>query len=98
MLPICNTYIWRYTSNMTTILLSFILVALFFVGLICPHLAGKIQRKTDNKAGWLKRMANWFWDPITWWAKLTIESSRKAIKTVAGWGKKTHHNMPDDKK
>ncbi|MDB5177006.1 MAG: hypothetical protein JWN75_674 [Candidatus Saccharibacteria bacterium] len=72
---------------MTTILLIFGAVVLFFIGLICPHLAGKIQHKTDSEAHWLKRMSNWLWDPLTWWAKTSIESTRKVIDTVTQWGK-----------
>jgi hypothetical protein len=78
---------------MTTLLLSIGLVVLFVIGLISPRLAGKIERKTNQEAGWLKRMSNWFWDPITWWAKKSIEFTQKAIDTATRWGKKTHKKM-----
>lgn len=76
---------------MTTILLLFGIVILFFIGLVSPHAAGKIQRIADKEAGWLKRCANWFWDPITWWAKNSIEFSRKAIDRATELGKKTRN-------
>lgn len=78
---------------MTTLFFIIGLVVLFVVGVVSPHAAGKIQRKADKEAGWLKRLANWLWDPVTWWVKLSIDSSRKAIKKAAGWGKKTHRKM-----
>lgn len=82
---------------MTNIILVVVVLAIFIVGIVSPHMAGKIQKKTDNKAGWLKRMSNWLWDPLTWWAKNSIEATRKSIKVVAQWGKKVrwrigHHN------
>jgi hypothetical protein len=82
---------------MTTIFLIFAGVVLFFIGLISPYLAGKIQRKTDEKAGWLKRLSNWFWDPITWWAKKSIELTRKLIKKDAQAGKDTHKEVSNKK-
>jgi hypothetical protein len=82
-----------YTGGMTTILLILTLIALFVVGLVSPHLAGKIQRKTDEEAGWLKRLSNWFWDPITYWVKKSIEFNRKAIDKVATLGKKTRRKL-----
>ena len=78
---------------MTTLVLVVILVGIFVVGLMWPRLAGKIERKTDKEAGMLKRMSNWFWDPITWWAKTSIDANRKAIKKVAGWGKKIRQKI-----
>ena len=74
---------------MLNVLLVVVLIAIFVTGIVSPHTAGKIQRKTDNKTYWLKRMANWLWDPIAWWAKSSLEVSRKAIVKVAAWGKKT---------
>lgn len=74
---------------MTNIILVVVLIMVFLIGIVSPHTAGKLQRKTDNKAHWLKRMANWFWDPIAWWAKNSLEVSRKTIVKVAEWGKKT---------
>jgi hypothetical protein len=74
---------------MTTLLLFVGLVVVFIIGLVSPHAAGKIQRKTDKEAGWLKRLSNWLWDPITWWAKKSIEFSRRAINKSAEWGKAT---------
>ena len=78
---------------MTTILLVIALIVLFLIGIICPHLAGKIERKTDKEAGGLKRMSNWFWDPITWWVKKSIEMNRKVIIKAAEWGKKSRRKL-----
>ena len=72
--------------NMTTILLSFFLVAVFIAAIVSPHAAGKIQRKTNEKAGQLKIMSNWLWDPLTWWAKHSIEFNRKVIGKIVRWG------------
>ncbi|QHN42990.1 hypothetical protein GII36_03970 [Candidatus Mycosynbacter amalyticus] len=69
-------------------------VILFIVGIISPHAAGKVQYKTDVEAGWLKRTSEWLWDPVTWWAKGSIEMSRKIIKYVAQWGRKTRKKLP----
>jgi hypothetical protein len=82
---------------MNNILIIVALIVVFFIGVISPRLAGKIQRKTDEKAGWLKRMANWLWDPITWWAKKSIELTRKLIKKDAQAGKETHKEVSDKK-
>jgi uncharacterized membrane protein (DUF441 family) len=81
---------------MTTILLVLIGVIIFFIGIISPHTAGKIQRKTDEKASWLKRLSNWFWDPITWWTKKSIEFTRKAVVKIAQWGKRTRRKISSD--
>ena len=78
---------------MGNVILIVAVVVVFVIGVVSPHLAGKIQRKTDTKAGWLKRMSNWLWDPLTWWAKNTIEFTRKTIKKVAEWGKKTRRKL-----
>lgn len=78
---------------MGNIILIFVIAAVFIIGVVSPHLAGKIQRKTDNKASWLKRMSNWLWDPLTWWAKNSIELTRRTIKKVAEWGKKTRRKL-----
>ncbi len=83
----------RYTIYMTMALLPILVIVLFIVGVVSPHMAGKIQRKADNKAGWLKRCADWFWDPITWWAQNSIETTRKVIKKVTEWGKKTRKKI-----
>lgn len=69
-------------------------IVIFFVGIISPHAAGKLQYKADVEAGWLKRISDWFWDPITWWAKGTVEMTRKIIKHVAQWGRKTRKKLP----
>lgn len=79
---------------MTWIIVGVAAVVLFIVGIVSPHAAGKIQYKTDKEAGWLKRISNWFWDPITWLSKQSIETTRKIIKKVAQWGKKTRKHLP----
>lgn len=79
---------------MMWIILAAAAVILFIVGIVSPHAAGKVQYETDKEAGWLKRVSNWCWDPITWWAKNTVETSRKFIKTVAQWGKRTRRKLP----
>lgn len=78
---------------MSNIFLVAVVIVIFAIGVVSPHMAGKIQRNTDNKAGWLKRMSNWLWDPLTWWAKNTIEFTRKAIKVVAQWGKRVRWRL-----
>lgn len=78
---------------MSNIAIVVVAVIIFIIGIVSPHLAGKIQRKTDSKAGWLKRCANWLWDPLTWWAKNSIEFTRKAIVKVAEWGKEVHTKL-----
>lgn len=85
-----------YTIDMTTILLVVVGIVLFFIGIVSPHLAGKIQNKTNEEAGWLKRLSNWLWDPLTWWAKKSIEFTRKAIVKIAQWGKKTRRKISSD--
>lgn len=79
---------------MTNILLIIGAVILFIIAIISPRLGGKIQRRTNEKASWLKRLANWFWDPITWWVKKSIELSRKLIVKITKWGKKTRRKLP----
>lgn len=79
---------------MSNIAIVLIAVVVFVIAVVSPHMAGKIQRKTDNKASWLKRLSNWLWDPLTWWAKNSIEFTRKAIKKLAEWGKKTRKKLP----
>ncbi len=78
-----------YTEYMGNILLIGVLIVVFVIGIVSPHTAGKIQRKTDDKTHWLKRMANWLWDPIAWWTKSSLEVSRNTIVKVAELGKKT---------
>ena len=89
-----------YTIDMGTILLIVAGIVIFIIGIVSPHLAGKIEQKTDEKASWLKRLSNWCWDPITWWAKKSIEFTRKAIVKIAEWGKKTRGKVSsrDEKK
>jgi hypothetical protein len=82
---------------MTFPLIFAIGIILFLIGVISPHLAGKIQRKTDEKASRLKRLSNWFWDPITWWAKKTIESTRKILVKITEWGKKIRRKISSRK-
>lgn len=79
---------------MANILIVIGAIALFITAVISPRLAGKIEHKTNKKASWLKRLADWFWDPITWWAKKSIEMTRKILITIAEWGKKTRRKLP----
>lgn len=69
-------------------------IVLFFIAVISPRMAGKIEHKTNREAGWLKRLANWFWDPITWWAKKSVETTRKIIVFIAETGKKLRRKLP----
>ena len=78
---------------MTNIAIVLAVIVVFVIGIVSPHMAGKIQKKTDNKAGWLKRCANWLWDPLTWWAKNSIEFVRKVVVKVTEWGKKTRGKL-----
>ena len=81
---------------MTTVLLVVAGIILFAVGIISPHAAGKIQRKTDKEASKLKQFSNWFWDPITWWSKKSIEFTRKAIVKITQWGKNTRQKASSE--
>ncbi|HEX6415924.1 MAG TPA: hypothetical protein VFZ62_00150 [Candidatus Saccharimonadales bacterium] len=79
---------------MTTIVIFAALIVVFFVAVVSPHLGGKVQRKTNEEAGWLKRFSNWLWDPLTWWAKNSLEFSRKVIVFTAKIGKKLRRKLP----
>ena len=79
---------------MTWVIIAVAAIVLFVIGVVSPHAAGKLERKTDREASWLKRMSNWLWDPLTWWAKKSIEMTRKIIKQVAEWGRKTRGKLP----
>lgn len=83
-----------YTNSMNNVLLIVAAIVLFFTALISPRMGGKIQRKTNKKAGRLKRSADWLWDPIEWWAKKSIEFTRKCVVVVTAWGKKARRKLP----
>lgn len=83
---------------MTTIVLVFGIVFVFFIGLISPKHAEKIQRETNKKAKKLKKYGGWFWDPITWWVNTSIETSRKIITVTTEWGKKSRRKLKELKK
>jgi len=83
---------------MSNVFLVVVVMAIFVIGVLSPHLAGKIQRKTNSKASWLKRVSNWLWDPLTWWIKSSIEFTRKAINIVAQWGKSVRWRISHRKK
>jgi hypothetical protein len=87
-------HIVAYTKDMTNGIIAIAAIVLFFVAVISPRAAGKIENKTNREAGWLKRLANWFWDPITWWTKKSIEVTRKFILFVAESGKKLRRKLP----
>jgi hypothetical protein len=74
---------------MTTIIIILAVVVVFIIGIISPHLGGKIQHKTNREAHWLERCSNWLWDPLAWWAKGSLELSRKIIVKATALGKKT---------
>jgi len=78
---------------MTWILVALAGLIVFLTAVISPHAAGKIQYKTNVKSGRLKRIADWFWDPLTWLAKSSIEFIRKAILKLARLGKKTREKV-----
>jgi hypothetical protein len=78
---------------MGTIIVVIAGILVFLIAVISPHLAGKIQYKTNEEAGTLKRIANWFWDPLTWITKSSIEFMRKALIKLAQWGKKTRRKF-----
>jgi len=78
---------------MTTLFITFAVIAVFITAIISPHLGGKIQNKTNHKTGWLKYYSNWLWDPLEWWAKISLEFSRKAIVKASKWGKKTRKKL-----
>jgi len=83
---------------MNDIILVVVAIAIFVTGIVSPHAAGKLQHKTNKKAHWLKRLSNWLWDPLTWWAKKSIEWTRIAIVKLAEWGKKTRYKLSCDRK
>lgn len=72
-------------------------LSVLVVAVISPHLAGKIQRRTNEKASYLKRVANWLWNPLTWIAKSSIEVMRKIIILFGSWGKKVRRKFSADK-
>lgn len=78
---------------MTTLIIIFGVIIVFIIGFISPHLAGKIEQKTDEKASVLKRAINWLWDPLLWWAKKSIDCNRGLIKKSAESGKKTRKKI-----
>lgn len=78
---------------MASILVLIVGTVVFLVAVISPHAAGKIQQKTNEKSGILKRAADWFWDPLTWLAKSSIEFVRRALIKLAKWGKKTRRKL-----
>lgn len=82
---------------MTWILVAIVGIIVFFAAVISPHAAGKIQHKTNVKSGKLKQIADWFWDPLTWLAKSSVEMTRKAIVKIAQLGKKTRRKASSDK-
>lgn len=79
---------------MTWVILGIISILLFVIGVVSPHAAGKVQRKTDKKATYLKKISNWLWDPLTWWAQTIVDTSRKIILKSTEWGKKTRRKLP----
>lgn len=79
---------------MGTIIVIVVGFILFFVAIVSPHMARKVQHRTDQEANLLKRLSNWLWDPLTWWAKVSLEFTRKSIVKIAAWGKKTRKKLP----
>jgi hypothetical protein len=84
----------NYTKDMNNVLLIVAAIVLFSTALISPRMGGKIQRKANKKAGRLQRSADWLWDPIEWWAKKSIEFTRKCVVVVTAWGKKARRKLP----
>lgn len=83
-----------YNKTMTTLLIFAALIVIFAVAVVSPHAGGKIKRKTNQEAGWLKRLSNWLWDPLAWWSKTSLEFTRKAITKTAAWGKRLRRKLP----
>lgn len=79
---------------MGTIVIAIAGIFLFIAVVLFPHLSGKIRHRTNVKASRLKRLSDWFWDPLTWWAKNSIEMTRKIIVKIAKWGRKTRRKLP----
>lgn len=78
---------------MLTILIVFAIIIVFFVSIIFPHLSGKIQHKTHQKINWLKQISDWLWDPLTWWAHITLEFIKKVIVKSSQKGKNTRRKL-----
>lgn len=78
---------------MGTLLLIISVIAVFALAVISPHMAGKIQKRTNQKTGLLKRNAGWLRDPLSWWAQISLELARKAIVKASAWGKKTRRKL-----
>ena len=78
---------------MLTIFIIIVAIMVFIVGIVSPYLSGKIQRKTHHKTNKLKQASDWLWDPLTWWAKITLEFIRKAIIKSSDKGKKTRRKL-----
>ena len=79
---------------MTVFLILGVLIAVFGVAIISPYAGGKIQRRSNQHAYWLKRLSNWLWDPLAWWAKTSVEFTRKAIVKASSLGKRIRRNLP----
>jgi len=78
---------------MTALIVLAALILIFAIAIISPHVAGKIERKTDREATRLKRLSNWLWDPLTWWSKQTIKTTNKLINKSAEGGKETRRKL-----
>jgi hypothetical protein len=78
---------------MTLILFIIASIILFAVGVIAPHKVDKIQGHANEKASRLKRFSNRFWNPVTWWVKMTTEFIRKTIIRVTHWGRQTRKKI-----
>ena len=79
---------------MTTLLLLVVGIVIFIVAVVSPHMGGKIQHETNKESSWLKRTSNWLWDPLAWWAKKSVEFTRKVIVKITAWGKKLRRKLP----
>lgn len=79
---------------MTTVPIIIALIALFAIAVVSPHVAGKVQRKANQKTSWLKRMSNWLWDPLAWWFRSGLEFARRSIIVATALGKKLRGKLP----
>lgn len=77
-----------------TLLLVGGLICLFVIAVLFPHAAKKVQHKTNERVGWLKRWSNFLWNPLTWWAKNSLELARRSVERVSRWGRTLRQRLP----
>lgn len=73
---------------MAVIFILFGGVIVFFIGLISPRLAGKLEHKVDKHSSRFNDKASeWLWEPLAWWVDRSVAGMQKAIGKTARSGK-----------